>query len=274
MNDNEYREDFDRDIELLSEEGFEKLRSKHLKKKIWRRIGVVALTLLIIGAFVVLSMYLFLKVGEVNVDGNTRYTDEEIVKASGIKEGDNLLALRGTKVSEGIKNEFAFINEVDVSRSLPSTVNITVGEENASYVCELSGEYFILSKTLRVLERGTDLGSLEAEGATLMKLPTVKYAVVGEDIRFENDLTFEYVETLIAGLEESKLEDRITEIDLTSKYNIYLNYENRFRIYIGDSTDVSTKLVFASMMINNFESDRRGEVDAHDISVGSVILAD
>ena len=61
-------------------------------------------------------------------------------------------------------------------------------------------------------------------GILYIKLPTVKYAIVGDKLGFENDLTFEYVEKLINGLTESGLEGRLTEIDVSNKYHIYLNY--------------------------------------------------
>ena len=66
--------------------------------------------------------------------------------------------------------------------------------------------------------------------------------------------------------------DKLTEIDISSKYNIYVTYEDRFRVYLGDNTETDMKLTFAELMIKEFEPTQRGSVDAHDITMGSVIV--
>ena len=274
MNENEYRSDVASDIELLSEDSFEKLRSKNQNKKIRRRIGYVFVVLLIVAVFVIASMYFFLKVKNITVEGNTKYEESGIIDASGVKEGMNLFSVDKKEAAEKVSRKYAYFKSVDVYRELPSTINIKVEEDAPFYVADICGETFVFSKTMRVLEKiaAEEKDAVIESGILYIKLPTVKYAIVGDKLGFENDLTFEYVEKLINGLTESGLEGRLTEIDVSNKYHIYLNYEGRFRVYIGDNNDVPTKVRFASMIISNFEADRRGEVDAHDISVGSVIL--
>ena len=41
---------------------------------------------------------------------------------------------------------------------------------------------------------------------------------------------------------------------------------------MGDNTETEMKLTFAMLMIDKFEPEQSGEVDVHDITVGSVIL--
>ena len=65
-------------------------------------------------------------------------------------------------------------------------------------------------------------------------------------------------------------EDKV--LSISSKYNIYVTYQDRFRIYLGDNSETEMKLTFAKLMINEFKPEQSGTVDAHDITVGSVIL--
>lgn len=83
---------------------------------------VVALT---VGATV------FFRVEVVAVVGNSRYTQEEIVAASGIQAGDNLYGMNKYKIDEALRQSLPYIGEVMIRRSPPSTIVITVKEWDA-----------------------------------------------------------------------------------------------------------------------------------------------
>ena len=106
----------------------------------------------------------------------------------------------------------------------------------------------------------------------LLLFSDVKQAVVGSKIEFNTDMTFEYINNFIQSVNDNEMSSGLREIDMSKKYNIYVNYMNRFRIYLGDNTETEMKLRFAKLMIDTFEENKTGTVDAHDITVGSVIL--
>lgn len=83
---------------------------------------VVALT---VGATV------FFRVEVVTVTGNQRYTQEEIVAASGIEVGDNLYSLNKVRINQNIRTTLPYIGDLTINRSLPSTIVITVTEWEA-----------------------------------------------------------------------------------------------------------------------------------------------
>ena len=51
------------------------------------------LSILLVAAAVVLACVVFFRVNSVEVEGNVRYTAEDIIEASGIQIGDNLIGL-------------------------------------------------------------------------------------------------------------------------------------------------------------------------------------
>ncbi len=73
----------------------------------------------------------FFRVETVAVVGNQRYTQEEIVAASGIQMGDNLYALNKTRIDGNIRTALPYIGALTIRRSLPSTIVITVTEWDA-----------------------------------------------------------------------------------------------------------------------------------------------
>jgi cell division protein FtsQ len=217
-------------------------------------------------------MAVFLKIEKIEVKGNGIYTKEQIIDASGISIGDNLYAINKKTARSFITTEYPYIKEVVIRRNLPTTLVFKITEEQPVYYTEICGEYFVLSKSLRILERTYEKPSNEENPLVLLLLADVKRAVVGETLEFEKELTFEYINNFMQSVNEHEIADKLTEIDISNKYNIYVSYQGRFRIYLGDSTETDMKLKFAELMINTFEQDKRGTVDAHDITVGSVIL--
>lgn len=83
---------------------------------------VVALT---VGATV------FFRVETVTVTGNQRYTQEEIVAASGIELGDNLYSLNKVRIGQNIRTTLPYIEKLSINRALPSTILIAVTEWEA-----------------------------------------------------------------------------------------------------------------------------------------------
>lgn len=258
--------------ELVNLDTFEKLKSRNRVKRVIRRINFFFLAILMCFIVVVGCMAVFLKIEYLNVTGNTLYSSEEIIEESGISIGMNLYAINKKASKASVMNSFPYVGDVTVRRTLPSTVTLRITEEPPKYYTEIYGEYFVLSTALRVLERSEDFEYIKNKNLMPLLLPDVKYAVVGEKVGFRSDLSFDYLDALLKSIEACEVSEKLTKIDVSSKYNIYVTYEDRFRIYLGTSADTDTKLIFAEMIINTFDSDQKGEIDAHDITVGSVLL--
>jgi len=257
-----------------SDESLERLKEKNRIKGILRRVFYCAVAMVLFFVFIIGCGAIFLRVERVNVVGTRRVDPRGIVEVSGIKAKDNLYAVDRADIAAAVMDRFPYISHVHVGRRLPTTLQIEVTEDRPIYYTEICGEYFILSNTMRVLEKTEDIAYIETFEPKLkqLKIPDCIYAVVGEEIVFSNPNVSEYGRELLLKLELAELFDSLTEIDFSSRFSIYVTYGDRWRIYLGDSGDVDTKLTFARMMIETFDEEQSGEVDAHDVSVGSVIL--
>ena len=258
--------------ELINRDTYERLLAKKKHKKVFRTFGYILLSIVLCFIFIAVCMAIFLKIESIEVKGINRYTKEQIVEASGISVGQNLYAINKKTSISHITTEYPYINSVVIRRNLPSKLVFRITEEEPIYYTEICGEYFVLSETLRVLERRKDMPSTEDEPLVKLILSEVKSAVVGETIVFDKEITFEYIDGFMQAVCSHETADDLTEIDLSRKYNIYVRYQDRFEIYLGDSSETDMKLKFAKLMIDTFDPDQRGSVDAHDITVGSVIL--
>ena len=83
----------------------------------------------VVAAIFVLS--LFFRVEDIRVEGNTHYTDEEIIRAIDIEEGDNLFFFDRFAAISRVFSKLPYIEEVTLKRALPNRITITVEESTA-----------------------------------------------------------------------------------------------------------------------------------------------
>jgi cell division protein FtsQ len=258
--------------ELVNRDTFERLMAKKKFKKIVRRINYTLLTVLLCLIFIVICMAVFLKIETIEIKGNERYDSADILASSGIEVGQNLYAINKKTAEAFIIRDHPYVNDVVIRRTLPSTLTFKLTEDEPVFYTEICDEFYILSQDLRVLERVYVLPEMTDKRLIPIVMSEIGSAIVGEYMTFEKSLAFDYISGFVKAVSEHDIADRITEIDVTKRYNIYVNYEDRFRIYLGDNTETNMKLTFAKLMIDTFSEGQSGEIDAHDITVGSVIL--
>lgn len=97
------------------------------------RFGPLFKLLCVIGVIVALTVgaTVFFRVERVTVTGNQRYTQEEIIAASGIETGDNLYSLNKVRIDRNIRTTLPYVGDLTINRALPSTILITVTEWEA-----------------------------------------------------------------------------------------------------------------------------------------------
>ncbi len=263
---------------LISENSFEKLRAKNRNKLIRRRIsyGVVAVGLCAV--FAVVCAAVFFRVEDIDVRGSVEYSDEEISKGSGIEAGMNMFTLNTGSIKKDLILNYPYIKSINISRRIPSTVVFDITEEEAKYYIDICGENFVVSQTLKVLEKAKTPEDLIKKEKKLIKLtlPEIRYAVVGRTVLFKTDAAYEYMKELVDEIKDNPLFEFITVLNCSNRYGIYVVYEGphgRFKINLGGTERISSKLSFASEMLKSFGETDVGTVDVQ-TNPGFVILDD
>lgn len=229
--------------------------------------GLYAVPIFLIALIVgtVLCCTVFFKIEKVTVEGNTRYIPEQILAASGIETGKNLLRLKKDRVIAAIQNNLAYAETVTVQKRLPNEVVITVGEPEHMAVVTLGASNDIL---------------VSGKGKVL------EYGYTGEGIRYEglSDLTVEngYIATSDTGVLErlnaiaSSFEDSaltgITAVGTASATVNYAVWANRIKILLGSAEDLAQKIKFAKYFIENELGEN--EVGVADVSAGKQLYFD
>ena len=79
-------------------------------------MGAKLLIMAAVVAAVVFGVAIFFKVGRVEVQGNTIYSSEKIMEASGLELGDNLLTVSRARVAGNVKAALPYVDQVSVGR--------------------------------------------------------------------------------------------------------------------------------------------------------------
>ena len=234
-------------------------RKKNKRKKVIIR-SVLGGTLLIAG--LVVAMLLFFNINKISVTGDAVYSSEEVITASGIETGDNLIFLSKQKINKTITEKLPYIGSVKIKRRLPSHLEIQVIKTDAVFGVAENGYYTLLDREGKVLE--TNLEYIGSD-KTLLNAGKVISAVVGEKIVLEDEKTLPRIEDVYSTCEKVGLTD-ITEINITDLYNIKVVYQGRITLELGktDGDRLSKKLAFGKAAIDkqNLEDNQfRGTIN-------------
>ena len=255
-------------------------------------ISVVAIVLAL-----TLGMSIFFKVENVYVAGTQKYTAWDVRDASGIQEGDNLLTLGKAKVSGKIIARLPYVEKVRIGIKLPDTVNIEIVESDITYAiqAEDDGWWFINSQG-RVLEMTTGIIAeyfTKIEGVKIM-IPAIGQQAVAatglpaetldgqeptadpaaptdatgtteaptapmDTVNAAQQLTVAI--SLIQSLENNGVVGQVKKINVADLFNIELNYEDRYHVLLGDTSQMDRKVRSMVEAIAQMSDYQRGDLD-------------
>jgi len=170
--------------------------------------AIVAILALGVSAWVVVTSPLF-DIQRIDVHGNRRLSDEDVVRMSGAQVGTNLLTLRLERIRRSLMRS-PWVAAADPIRSLPSTLVIRVTERSAVAWISDPGGYAALAGDGIVVERGT--GSPEglvSLGSTASSIP-VGRRVQGVDAQLR--VTASLAPGLRRTVEAANLDDNEVEL--------------------------------------------------------------
>ena len=113
------------------------------------------LSVLVICGAVVAALTLFFRVDTIRVTGNDRYTEDEVIQASGIQLGDNLFLLNKYEAARSIAEKLPYIDIEDIwiRRELPDTLLIDVAECGTPLAVIQDGSAWLVSPKGKIVEQ-------------------------------------------------------------------------------------------------------------------------
>ena len=228
------------------------IKSKKKRKIIFRVIKWLILLGIVIGGIVYAMLSPIFNIQGITVNGNSKISSETIVSLSGLIIDQNIFSFRTSDVIDGIKQN-AYIDTVDVKRKFPDQVELSVKEKVATYMLTYGNAYVYLNNQGYILEITSEKGDFPI--ITGYETPT-EQIVEGNrlsttDLEKLNDV-LKIMEAISSG--GNKIDSQITQIDITDNSNYILTLgKAKKKIYLGDTTNLSTKVLWINKFMQEEE---------------------
>lgn len=227
-------------------------RVKKLKRKRNFRLAIVIAAFALVLCIILSPVLLFavFKVDGFSIEGDSLYTEEEIIAASGIVQGKSIFFADLDEAKVNIESKLPYTNNVQLSRKLPDTIIIRLESTDKAYAVEKSeGLYALTNRDFKVLEIAGVIpeGVVPVIGATPFSAEPGKplsFVDEGEDV----DATLNLIKSISSAVADSGLSD-VNLISVRSRSNIYLIYQERIVMRLGDSSDIDKKIELGKNVI-------------------------
>ena len=192
----------------------------------------------------------------IEVNGNKIVTKNEIISLSKIQIEENSFKLSKNKIKKQIK-ENAYIQDVKITRKLPSTILIEIEEREPAYLLEYAGSYVVIDKQGYMLEIKTEKISLPVIQGEVTETSNF---IVGNRLCTEDLERLAIISKIIELAKVNDIYTIITGIDISNKENIKLIFETEEKVaYLGDSSNMNTKILMIKSILEK-EEGKPGEI--------------
>lgn len=248
----------------------DELRSRQDKKRHRRGVFYVLLLLGATVIFLAVCFFLFFRISEIRLVGNEIYTEEQILEQLPFTIGENLFSFRAAETENNLRKALPFIGDAEIKRSLPSVVIVEIGERHMELSLAVGDDAYLLSGDLQVLERigGGDI----TDGVAHLKTGAVERCIVGEKVIFSDARAASDLEELYRCLSVNGMMEQIRSIDMTSRFDITIDYDGRFSVYLADIDNMDIKIRFLAGILEQLLPTDRGYIDVSDYHEAAVRL--
>lgn len=218
------------------------------------------MTFIIVCAALLFGMSVFFRVSEIEVAGNSYYTDEEIILASGIEEGDNLFFLNKSSAAARMYSKLPYLADVFISRTLPNKLVIEIAESRAmAYVTSESGLWAIDSgcKLLSEVDASEAAELIEIRSLTPIAPETGQIIAPGD----AESPKVTYLADILAAVEANGMRGDIAWIDMSDISNPSFYYLDRFTVKLGYNEDLDYKFLKLLAAVDELAAGDRGTLD-------------
>lgn len=224
---------------------------------------------------------IFFKVDVITVTGSEKYTPWTVVEASGIREGDNLLAFSKAAACGKIISSLPYVENVRIGIKLPDTVNIEIKEIDVVYAMKDGFDsWWLINSEGKVIGPGTsaDAGEhtqilgvqlnspVENQQAVAMDQPAAEpdptgVTVPGLQQQASGSQRLTVALSILQYLEANSSIGEIVSVNVSNINSIELWYGQQYQIKLGDSTQLGYKIECALRTIDGLDDYQRGIVD-------------
>lgn len=215
------------------------------------------LTFFLIIVAIIFVMSVFFKINKIEVEGNSLYTAEDIVNASGIQKGDNLFFTNRIAAGSRVVVKLPYVDEVQITRSLPNLLTIIVKESEACACISVDDELWTISKTGKCLSVVS-----EEESTAVPRISGIKFtdAEVGELIKVSkaDKVKLSYLLEILDQIQGRGVISKVEAINMSDNDCPTFEYDGRFFVKFGKYDDTEYNFSKLLSAIDKLSEDDAG----------------
>lgn len=242
-------------------------REDPYKPKFTRNVNRPLAFFLVIVALIFI-MSVFFKVSRIEVKGNSIYTADEVIKASGIEKGDNLFFINGIAAGSRVAVKLPYVDSVQINRGLPNLVIIEVTESKAVGCVKVGDELWSVSSSGKFL---SSITQDDSSHIAMISGINVSDAATGEHIKAasgeENKLA--YLTDILYQIQARGLLSKVAAIDMSDANNPTFEYDSRFLVKLGAMDNTEYKFGKMLSAVLQLSADDAGTLD---VSTGDKVV--
>lgn len=234
-------------------------RQQRLRRRRRNRLVFRVVCGLLVCAAIVFAPTVFFRVSHVTVTGDTRYTADELIRTSGVQEGDNMFFLDSDHIAQALQAKYPYLDTVELHRRLPSTLQIEVTERTPALSVEADGAYLLLDMAGKVLE---EVELPEANTAEILGAEAEELSV--GDVVADEDNKLRTVLDLMNRMTQYEMNEEVDSVDIDKAYDVRMRFDGRYTILLGDLSEMEHKIQFLQAILKEPSLPETGIIDLTD----------
>ena len=235
-----------------------KLEQKRKKrnKRIKNILKVLLMLLIVIGGITFAMVSPIFNIKEIKVIDNEQISSDTVISLSELSSNQNIFRFNKLQVENNIKTN-PYIENVEIHRKIPNTVEIKVTERVHSYSVSFMGKFAYVNTQGYMLEISEDSkGKIIIYGTSTNE----EEITLGSRLNSEDLNKFSDVIKITDIAKENGLLEKITSIDISNKndYIIYMENEQK-SVHLGDNTNLSNKMLYVLAILEK-EQGHAGDI--------------
>ena len=230
-------------------------RKKKKRSALFAPIAFLAVVLAL-----VFGLGVFFRVNNIEVEGNSFYTVEEIIEASGIEQGDNLFFINRFAVIPRIYSRLPYVESAAIHRSLPNRLVIEVRESSAIACVSAEDGVWVIDRSCKLLSRAEESGLeglIQVEGLRPIAPEIGEIVAPGE----AETPKVTYLSAILRQISELDMRGDVTWIDVSNVSNPSFDYLGRFTVKLGTIDNIEYKFQCLLSAVAALEPGDRGTLD-------------
>ncbi|MGL4774693.1 MAG: cell division protein FtsQ/DivIB [Clostridium sp.] len=221
----------------MGTKGNEYIRKAKRKRKI-RKMTFLMVLIVVVMVGIAYKSPLFL-IKNLQVVGEKNLSEANVLSMTEGLKGENIFFISSKEISSALTT-LPYVDNVEVIKKYPSTLQFKIKQKEAAYYIESEGEYLILSSDLQIIDKVYDL---TIPNIMLLNGVSIENTEMGKQLKEIDERNKKVLHTFYEINKLEKVTKKIESIDISDLGNIKV-YIGNIECLLGSDQEIIEKMEF------------------------------